>query len=34
MAKTALKKTHQKIGLRFEEETSEILHLEHSFLWC
>jgi len=23
-----------KIGLNFKEETSEILHLEHSFVWC
>jgi hypothetical protein len=33
MAKTAFnrKKTnHQQIGLKFKEETSEVLHLEHS----
>jgi hypothetical protein len=23
-----------KIGLKFEEETSEMLHLEHGFVWC
>jgi len=35
MAKAAFKKTHQKIGLRFKEETNEILYFEHSFfLWC
>jgi hypothetical protein len=21
-------------GLKFEEETSEMLHLEHGFVWC
>ena len=27
------KKTlHQQIGLKFEEETSKVLHLEHSFV--
>jgi hypothetical protein len=25
---------HQQTGLKFKEETSELLHLEHSFLWC
>jgi hypothetical protein len=25
---------YQQIGLKFEEETSEMLHLEHGFLWC
>jgi hypothetical protein len=25
---------HQQIGLRFEEDTSEVLHLEYSFVWC
>ena len=24
----------QKIGLAFKEETTELLHLEHSILWC
>ena len=28
------KKTfHQQTGLKFEEETNEVLHLEHSFIW-
>jgi hypothetical protein len=25
---------YQHIGLKFEEETSELLHLEHGFVWC
>jgi hypothetical protein len=25
---------HQQIGLKFKEETSEMLHLEHRHLWC
>jgi hypothetical protein len=25
---------YQQIGLKFEEETSEMLHLEHGFVWC
>ena len=25
---------YQQIGLKFEEETSEVLRLEHSSLWC
>jgi hypothetical protein len=24
----------QEIGLKFEEETNEVLHLERSVLWC
>jgi hypothetical protein len=29
------KKTfHQQTGLKFKEETSKVLHLEHSFVWC
>ena len=24
----------RKLGLKFEEETSKILHLEHGFVWC
>ena len=24
---------HQLIGLTFKEETSKVLHLEHSFVW-
>jgi hypothetical protein len=23
-----------QIGLKFEEETSKMLHLEHGFVWC
>jgi len=35
MAKAAVKTPfHQQIGLKFKEETSEVLHLEHSFEWC
>jgi hypothetical protein len=37
MAKAAFnkKKTfHQQTGLKFKEETSKVLHLEHSFVWC
>ena len=38
MAKAAFnkKKTlfYQKIGLKFEEETSKMLHLEYGFVWC
>jgi glycyl-tRNA synthetase beta subunit len=36
MAKAAFKKKtfHQQIGLKFKEETSKELHLEHSFVWC
>jgi hypothetical protein len=25
---------HQQIGLKFKEETSEVLHLDHSIVWC
>jgi hypothetical protein len=25
---------HQEIGLKFKEEASEVLHLEHSLVWC
>jgi hypothetical protein len=25
---------HKQIGLKFKEETSKVLHLEHSFVWC
>jgi hypothetical protein len=25
---------HQQTGLKFKEETSKLLHLEHSFVWC
>jgi hypothetical protein len=38
MAKAAFnkKKTlfYQQTGLKFEEETSKMLHLEHGFVWC
>jgi len=25
---------HQQIGLKFQDETSKVLHLGHSFAWC
>ena len=25
---------YQQIGLKFEEETSKMIHLEHGFVWC
>jgi hypothetical protein len=25
---------HQQIGLKFKEETSKVLNLEHSCVWC
>jgi hypothetical protein len=25
---------HQQIGLQFKEETSTVLQVEHSFIWC
>ena len=25
---------HQKIGHKFKEETSELLYMVHSFVWC
>ena len=28
------KSLHQQIGLKFKKETSEVLHLERSTLWC
>jgi len=37
MAKAAFskKKTfYQQIGLKFEQETNKMLHLEHCFIWC
>ena len=35
MAKGAVKKPfHLQIGLKFKEESSEVLHLGQSFLWC
>jgi len=29
-----LETLYQQIGLKFEEETSKMLHLEHGFVWC
>ena len=38
MAKAAFSKKKtlftSKLDLKFEEETNEMLHLEHGFLWC
>jgi len=38
MAKAALNKKralfYWHTGLGIEDETSEVLHLEHSFIWC
>jgi len=37
MAKAAFNKKvtlHQKTELQFKEETSKLLHLENSFVWC
>ena len=38
MAKAAFSKKKtlfaSKIGLKFEEETNKMLHLEHGFVWC
>ena len=38
MAKAAFNKKkklfYQQTGLKFEEETSEMLHLERGFVWC
>jgi len=25
---------HQQIGLQYKEQTSKLLHLEHSLVWC
>jgi hypothetical protein len=25
---------HQQTGLKYKEETSKVLHLEHCFVWC
>jgi len=25
---------YQQIGLKFEEETNKMLHMEHGFVWC
>jgi len=38
MSKAAFNKKkdsfYQQIGLKFEEETNKMLHLEHGFVWC
>jgi hypothetical protein len=37
MAKAAFNKKESfflQTGLKFKEETSKVLHLEHSFVWC
>ena len=34
MAKAAFNKKRTHIGLRIEEEASQVPHLEHSFIWC
>jgi hypothetical protein len=38
MAKNSIqqeeKSFHQQTGIKFKEETSKVLHLEHSFVWC
>ena len=37
MAKAAFSKKKTlftSIGLKFEEETNKMLHLEHGFVWC
>jgi hypothetical protein len=38
MAKSSIQQEeeyfHQQTGLKYKEETSKVLHLEHSFLWC
>jgi hypothetical protein len=28
------KSFHQQTGIKIKEETSKVLHLEHSFVWC
>jgi hypothetical protein len=33
MAKAAFNKKNLFTGLKFKEETSKVLHLEHSFVW-
>ena len=32
--KAAFNTFHQKIGLKFKEETSQMLHLVHRIVWC
>jgi hypothetical protein len=36
MAKAAFNKKnfHQQTGIKFKEETSKVLRLEHTFVWC
>jgi hypothetical protein len=34
MAKAAINKKRTLAGLGIEEEASEVLLLEHSFIWC
>jgi hypothetical protein len=34
MARQYSTRINQQIGLKFKEETSKLLHFEHSFLWC
>ena len=38
MAKAAFSKKEdsflQQMGLNFKEETTKVLHLENSFVWC
>jgi len=36
MAKAVFNKQtfYHHIGLKFEEETNKMLHLEHGFVWC
>ena len=38
MAKSAFSKKKnlftRNFGLKFEEETNKMLHLEHGFVWC
>jgi hypothetical protein len=38
MAEAALKKkkknSNQETGLKFKNETSEVLYLEHDIVWC
>ena len=26
--------TYHNVGLKFKEETREVLHMEHTFVWC
>ena len=31
---TRRRRSLQQIGLKFEEESSKMLHMEHGFVWC